>query len=325
MYRIMSRYYTAQKSVSCLLSKNSSKRPDAFWCALNRGSRAFSGCCAVMALLVLAGCGSYRSNQQTPELDGGVVEFRSNGPNLSTANALDPGLMMPDGRGGYILIPGAERKPQSPNVVEAQELRLRVKELVSQLFETRSNDLLTGMVALPTSFVNLNDFSDTSPLGRYMAEAMFHEFNQRGFPVREYRLDGKIHMQPMQGEFALTRSLPPLAYNQSYSAVLVGTYLKDNNAFFVNVRLVRPDGLVLRTGQLVFGSNPLLASMTAKPPPPVLPPISSGTLRINSRNVTGTPARSSQRSTRVKPSAHNDLEALFAPYRNAPFKTLQTA
>ena len=247
-------------------------------------------CYLALCLSLLGGCGSYRSSGQTPELDGGVVEFRSNGPGLATANTLDPGLLLPDGS-GYLHVPGSPRTPLPPNVVEAQELRLRVKELASQLFETRPNDLLTGLVALPTSFVNLNDFNDSSPFGRYMAEAMFHEFNQRGFPVREYRLDGTIHLKPMQGEFALTRNLPPLSYNQSYSAVLVGTYLKDNNAFFVNVRLVRPaDGMVLRTGQLVFGGNALLASMTARPPAPLPPAISSGSLRINGPGAVTKPA-----------------------------------
>lgn len=161
---------------------------------------------------------------------------------------------------------------------------MRVRELASQLLETRSNEALSGLVALPTSFLNLNDFADTNSLGRYMAEAMFYEFNQRGVPVREYRMDGKIHMVEAKGEFALTRQLPPLKVNQKWTAVLMGTYLKQGSAYFVNVRLVRPlDGMVLRTGQIVFGNNSLLAEMTAKPSPPPVPPpppFSSGSLRI---------------------------------------------
>lgn len=226
----------------------------------------------------VSACGSYSSGRQTPELDSGVVEYSTSGPNLKVANTLETGLLLPDGRGGYILHPGEARKSPAQPLSDAQELRLRVRELAAQLLETRSNEALAGLVALPTSFVNLNDFADTSPLGRYMAEAMFYEFNQRGFAVREYRMDGKIRMREGDGEFALTRNLPALTVNKSWGAVLMGTYLKEGNAYFVNVRLVRPaDGMVLRTGQIVFGNNSLLAAMTAIPPPP---PFTSGSLRI---------------------------------------------
>lgn len=229
----------------------------------------------------VSACGAYRPGGGTPQLDSGVVEYSSSGPGLKTVNTLDSGLLLPDGTGGYLWNQGGPRQAMPQAVVEAQELRLRVKELAAQLLETRPNDGLMGLVALPTSFVDLNDFADTSALGRYMAEAMFHEFNMRGVAVREYRLNGKIRMKEEQGEFALTRNLPPLPTNQAWSAVLVGTYLKNGNAFFVNVRLVRPaDGMVLRTGQIVFGSNRLLAELTSKPVPPPLPPISSGSLRI---------------------------------------------
>lgn len=274
---------------------------------------------AVSALTVtlVLGCRAYRSSGQTPELDSGVVEYEK-GPGIATVKNFDPGLLVPDGRGGFIYSPGVANLPLSANAANAQELRLRIKELAGQLLETQSNDLLAGLVALPTTFVNLNDFNDTSPFGRYIAEAMFHEFTQRGFPVREYRLNGKIALRPDQGEFALTRRLPALSYKQSWSAVLVGTYLKENNVYFVNARLVRPaDGMVLRSAQLVFLGNPLLAQMTNEPvvsiapPTPSTPksPISTGSLRINSRTVpsskaSGTAVRSSSRSSsRAAPMA----------------------
>lgn len=235
------------------------------------------------ALLLAAGstaCG-YRSDNRPRLLDSGVVQYEGGGSGLSKVQSLDSGLLMPDGRGGYLWNQGAQRGPVPADTEDAMELRLRVKELAAQLLETRSNEVLAGLVALPVSFVNLNDFNDTSPLGRYFAEAMFYEFNQRGVPVREYRMDGKIAMRPNMGEFALTRNLPPLNANQNWSAVLVGTYLKSDDTYFINARLVRPtDGLVLRTAQLVFTGNSLLAALTAKP---LAAPFSSGTLKITRR------------------------------------------
>lgn len=242
----------------------------------------------------VSGCGSYRPGAQPVELGSGLVEYSANGNGLGKINRFESSILMPDGRGGYLVSPGGPRQGQPAAVIEAQELRLRVRELASQLLETRSNEALAGLVALPTSFVDLNDFTDSSPLGRYMAEAMFYEFNQRGVPVREYRMDGKIRMREAQGEFALTRQLPPLNVKQKWSAVLLGTYLKEGNAYFVNVRLVRPiDGMVLRTGQIVFGNNTLLAEMTAKPVPPPPPPFSSGTMRIVSPSSSSPSARTS--------------------------------
>lgn len=229
------------------------------------------------AASTISGCVGYRSDVQSSDIESGAVVSGAR-PASTTVNTAESGLLLQEGAGGYTWNRSGPRQAMPQVLAEAQELRLRVKELAAQLLEMRPNEALAGLVALPTSFVNLNDFNDTSPLGRYMAEAMFHEFNTRGMAVREYRLDGKIHLREMQGEFALTRSLPPLSTNQSWSAVLVGTYLHDGNAFFVNVRLVRPaDGMVLRTGQIVFAGNTLLAELVAKPK---LPPFSTGTLRI---------------------------------------------
>ncbi len=238
-------------------------------------TRIFIATCSLLLVVGTAACGGYRSDNRSRQFDGGIVEYSGAGLGLSNVENLDSGLLLPDGRGGYLWNRGAEHRPLPVHTEEALELRLRVKELAAQLLETRSNEPLRGMVALPVSFVNLNDFNDTSPLGRYFAEAMFHEFNQRGVAVREYRTNGKIVMRPAEGEFALTRNLPPLKANQTWSAVLVGTYLKSDDAYFVNARLIRPsDGLVLRTAQLVFGNNELLADLTAKPP------LSAGTLKI---------------------------------------------
>ncbi len=236
-----------------------------------------------LAVMLNSGCGAYHSGGVEQELDSGIVEYSSRGPGLRRTNTLGTDTMIPDGRGGHIWHKGAPQQLPPDATLEAQELRLRVKELAAQMLETRNNAALGGLIALPTSFVNLNDFSESSPFGRYMAEAMYYEFNQRNVPVLEYRLTGKIAMRFQEGEFALARTLPPLSSKQSWAAVLVGTYLKEGGAVFVNVRLVRPvDGMVLRTGQLVFGDNTLVSSLVD--PLDDGTPFHSGTLQINPPN-----------------------------------------
>ncbi len=144
------------------------------------------------------------------------------------------------------------------STVLAQELRLQIRELGDQLFTTRSNADLKGLIGLPASFVNVNNFTETSPLGRYLSESLFYELGQRGVPVREYRLKPAPQSHGLSAEFPLSRSLPPLQSKESWGAVLVGTYLHDESGIFINARMVRTNGDVVRTAQLFLPMNDLL-------------------------------------------------------------------
>ncbi len=147
--------------------------------------------------------------------------------------------------------------------LEMTELKLQVRELASQLLDHYPGVALQGMIAFPTSFVNLSNFHETSDLGRYIPEALIYEFNLRGFPVAEYRLDGRISLNS-HGEFALTRDINDVYYSDN-EVVLVGTFLEEDNGIFVNARLVRSDGMVLRTAQILIPMNDMIADMSATP------------------------------------------------------------
>lgn len=153
-------------------------------------------------------------------------------------------------------------QPQQSGYVDAVELKLKCRELADQMLSTVPNNALQGYVAMPTSFVNENNTNQSSPLGRLMAESMFYEFNQRGFPTREYRLTGAINVQNGQNDLALAANQLVSTKGQKWAALLVGTYAVDKDATFVNVRLVRAsDGLVLRTAQLVLPNTPVILRM----------------------------------------------------------------
>lgn len=172
--------------------------------------------------------------------------------------AVESSTVVRDGEGNVVIIPGAKFEEQNPNYVDARELKLKVRELAEQLVADMRDCSLQGIVALPTSFVNLNDFNQTSAFGRLMGEQLFYELNQRGYPVREYRLPGSIRVKPRDGEYSLSRELGALS-TSSGAVVIVGTYSSTKDAVFVNARLVRPrDGRVLRTANLVLQSNPTL-------------------------------------------------------------------
>ena len=175
----------------------------------------------------------------------------------------------------------------------ADKARLVVREMADQLLAVMPNAALEGFVAMPVSFVNRNNTALSSPLGRLLAESMYYEFNQRGFPTREYRLSGVISSVGGKNDLALAANqLTPLK-GQKWAALLVGTYLVDKDATFVNARLVRAsDGLVLRTAQLVLVNTPIISRLLSNAPrdskgnpipvlyPPLYQTVNQGSLTI---------------------------------------------
>lgn len=152
--------------------------------------------------------------------------------------------------------------PTDPEYIDAVELKLKCRELADQMLATMPNDALKGVVALPTSFVEQGNRSVSSPLGRLISEALIYEFNQRGFPVREYRLAGKVSITGGRDDLAFLNNVS-IPVGQKWAALIVGTYYVDKDATFVNARLVRAtDGLVLRTGQLVLPNTGIVQRMS---------------------------------------------------------------
>ena len=272
--------------------------------------RLVAGLCLLLA--TLGGCSRYSAPAHKVDFHGAPLEMSSLSQNQ--VSEVDSGILIPDGARDVLHIPGTTPFRVNPAVEEAQELRLKVRELAAQLLETRPTGDLAGLVALPTSFVNLNDFSDSTALGRYMGEAMFFEFDQRGFPTQEYRLPGSITMQEGLGEMALSRKLRPVAIQKKWASVLVGTYHRDAAAIFINARLIRPaDGRVLRTAQTILPMNNLLVRMTAKPPAPPKPIFESGTIQVRSSGA-ATPRKSAPANT----ATPGDVPG------NAPAKAVQS-
>lgn len=155
-----------------------------------------------------------------------------------------------------------KRSGQEEGYTDAVDIKLQCRELADQMLATVPNNALQGYVAMPISFVNQNNTQSSSPLGRLLGESMFYEFNQRGFPTREYRLTGKIDVVGGKNDLALAANQLVPYKGQKWAALLVGTYYVDKDATFVNARLVRAsDGLVLRTGELVLRNTPVLMRM----------------------------------------------------------------
>ena len=197
----------------------------------------------------------------------GMAMVNGRSVKMNTIIRQDTGYFVPDGNGGIIWSQGQNPRPHmSASYLDAREIKLQVREIAEQLLANIQQYELRGKIALPTSFVNQENFGQTSAFGRYIAEQMFHEFNQRGFQTREYRLSGQnIRMDEGIGDFYLSRDKGKVTATDGANVVLVGTYYHDGMNVFVNARLIRPsDGYVYRTAQMVMPVTDTTRTMLAR-------------------------------------------------------------
>lgn len=215
----------------------------------------------ILSVMALASVACVK-NKTPEEIAGGAVVVGAPGPGAvfrgekvpSFQGEVSTSTVLGDGAGGAVIISGTVYTPGNEDYADARELKLKLRELAEQLVAEMKDCSLQGTVALPVSFVNLNNFQETSAFGRLVGEQLFFELNQRGYPVREYRIPGSIRGREGAGEFFLSREFGKVS--PAGSVVVVGTYSAAPGAVFVNARLVRPgDGRVLRTASMVFPQN----------------------------------------------------------------------
>ncbi|MCL2001270.1 MAG: FlgO family outer membrane protein [Planctomycetes bacterium] len=196
---------------------------------------------------------------------GSQMSGSYNGQPVRQAEGMRAGVLMPDGRGGYVWL-ASDDLMSSPSAQEAaaRELKLKVRELVDQIFATPLSDEYRSAVALPVSFVNMDNFEESSSFGRYIAEQMYYELNQRGFQVKEYRNNGKITVKKGSGEFYLSHAKGTIGFDGA-NVVLLGTYYSDKDTVFVNARLVKANGgAVIRSALITFPQTQLSKRMIAR-------------------------------------------------------------
>ncbi|KAF0234263.1 MAG: hypothetical protein FD177_955 [Desulfovibrionaceae bacterium] len=217
------------------------------------------------------------------------------GVSVRSTPGASQGYMVPDASGGYVYYaPGGPPAPQAPSRADAEEIRLYVRELASQITRGLGGDTpLTGVVSMPSAFVD-QDNRSTSSFGRLVGEQMIYELNSRGFPVREARGAAPVR--------AKGRKVPvePLA-------VLAGSYYVDRENLFVNARLVEGSGRVLRSGSVLIPMTPTLRRMLGlpdynglRPTPPTM---------IGARDVNDPPGSGSRAPTPYTPSVKKKYTA----------------
>ncbi len=113
----------------------------------------------------------------------------------------------------------------------------------------RFRGITPDMPILAASFVDIDDLTQSSTLGRIVSEQIASRLAQHGFKVIETKLrQGSIFIKKGKGEFLLSRELLDLSANQGAQAVLVGTYAVSEYFIFISARVVRTENSAVITG-----------------------------------------------------------------------------
>ncbi len=113
----------------------------------------------------------------------------------------------------------------------------KVGIISDRLIEKVPQDIERPAVLVVTTFVELDDFTQSSRFGMLMAEQLLSRLAGRGFILRETRMKDIFYQAP-GGEFVLSREFSKVAQELDAKLVLLGTYLEARDHVLVNTRLV---------------------------------------------------------------------------------------
>lgn len=114
------------------------------------------------------------------------------------------------------------RTKDSVNVVEENY------DAVDVMLKAAREDLPENCKILTATFVDLDDVTNSSPLGRLLGETASARLTQRGHTVVNMKIRRDSVAINADGEFLLSRDARQLSADYDAKAVLVGTYTRTN-------------------------------------------------------------------------------------------------
>ncbi len=140
--------------------------------------------------------------------------------------------------------PGAApaEMPGAGLVAEAEALHGALKVMADSLFanladpDPESGDLANGVFVC--TFVDLKKLTRTSSLGRYVAEQLLSEMQQRHYTVLELRKSQSVMIQEKRGEYGLSRDPAEISDSAAAGAMLTGTYVQSEESIIINARII---------------------------------------------------------------------------------------
>ncbi len=91
---------------------------------------------------------------------------------------------------------------------------------------------------LVTSFVNIDNLSESSTLGRMISEQISSRFKQLGCTITEMKLRTNTFTKEDSGEFLLSRELSEISTKHNAQAVVVGTYSIATDRVYLTTRII---------------------------------------------------------------------------------------
>jgi len=108
---------------------------------------------------------------------------------------------------------------------------------ISDQLERNSDKKYLSSSVLVTSFVNSDDLTQTSGLGRLIAEGLTHELHVKKWKVMDARLVQNLIINE-QGEFALSRNIKNIKKQYNVSAIVTGTYVITDYSVLINAKVI---------------------------------------------------------------------------------------
>ena len=128
-----------------------------------------------------------------------------------------------------------------------------ILEIANQLFDAQATHSNPTKIIL-TSFVDLENFDNTSTLGRLLSESMFNELHIRKFIVTDFRGQDNVSVNK-DGEFHITRDTEKLKDDiTGIEYILVGTYVRfEDKSLLINARIIDSEsGKLFSSARVIY-------------------------------------------------------------------------
>ena len=142
-----------------------------------------------------------------------------------------------------VLITGCSSEPKKPDLysqLPAKKLTVSHGNLAATtLADQAKRKLGLGASIIVSSFVDVNDLTQSSALGRMLSQQFSSQFVHSQFEVVELLLRKNIYISEQNnGEFMLSRDVKKLSSQYQASAIVVGTYAVGFDTVFVTAKVV---------------------------------------------------------------------------------------
>ncbi len=163
----------------------------------------------------------------------------------------------------------ADKKPAAIVLSE------QIEKLAKMLYKQLPKDSARGPIIV-TTFVDLNNFYKTCPLGRLLTEELIGDLQRLGLDIIEMRRSNAIFVKQRFGEFALSRDVNQLAKKWQVRYILVGTYFEKGGFLIINARLVSKNGNeIISSASTIINVDPYIASLLTPTTTSNMEPITS--------------------------------------------------